>query len=64
MIDNNKLKPGRIVIDPLNRRVEVVRVEGEQVVVKLFGPYGATVSYPKSSLSDPEDVTLAIRNCV
>lgn len=44
------IKPGREVIDPLNRRVVVLSIEGDLVKVKLFGPYGATVCYPKSCL--------------
>lgn len=45
------LKPGREVLDPLNRHVIVQAVNvGGLVRVKLAGPYGATVYYPASSL--------------
>lgn len=45
------LKPGREVLDPQNRVVTIVRVEpGDAVVVRLKGPYGATVRLPASTL--------------
>jgi hypothetical protein len=43
-------KPGRIVLDPQGRRVEIIKVEGDDVTVKLGGSYGATVKLPRSTL--------------
>jgi hypothetical protein len=51
-------KPGRIVVDPLGRHVEVVRVErasGDTIApwveVRLPGPYGATARYSPTLLT-------------
>ena len=51
-----KIKPGRYVLDPMNRRVYVLSVDGDTVKVRLGGSYGATVDYPRSCLRpDPEE---------
>lgn len=50
------IKVGRYVIDPLNRRVLVIAVEGDSVKVRLGGSYGATVTYPRSCLRLEEEV--------
>jgi hypothetical protein len=53
-----RIKPGRYVLDPSNRRVYVLAVEGDNVKVRLGGSYGATVTYPRSVLRpDPEEGT-------
>lgn len=44
------LKPGREVLDPHNRVVTVVAVEGDAVTVRLAGPYGATMRLSRSML--------------
>lgn len=45
------LKPGRQVIDPLNRVVTIkARLPNGDVKVKLAGSYGATITYPASVL--------------
>ena len=55
------LKVGREYLDPHNRRVTLVElkrnVEGKYVmaIVKLAGPYGATVWYPVSMLREEVD---------
>jgi len=46
------IKPGRKCLDPLNRMVIVLSVNGTMVTVKLEGSYGATIIYPKSCLRD------------
>ena len=48
------LKAGRKALDPLNREVTVLRVEADLVTVRLAGPYGATVQYPRSVLRELE----------
>jgi len=56
------LKPGREVLDPHNRRIEVVSVtpdpSGDKardvVTCRLRGPYGATVTYTRSMLRPVE----------
>ena len=49
------IKLGRYVLDPLNRRVLVIKVEGDLITVRLGGSYGAHVRYPRSTLRpDPE----------
>lgn len=49
------LKPGRKVLDPLNREVTIVSVEGPLVFVRLAGSYQALVCYPVSVLLPLED---------
>jgi len=48
------VKPGREVLDPNNRRVYVLSVDGDQVTVRLGGSYGATVRYSRSMLRPVE----------
>lgn len=52
------IKPGRRVLDPQNRVVEVVSsgkdFAGEYVDVRLAGSYRATIRYPLSCLSPTE----------
>lgn len=50
-------KPGRMVLDPLNRVVEIVKTQGQDheggpliIHVRLAGSYGATIWYPRSML--------------
>lgn len=44
------IEPGRLALDPHNRRVTIVEVTPTHVVVKLAGPYGATYQLPASAL--------------
>lgn len=44
------LKPGREALDPLNRKVTVISKTGDDVKVRLPGPYGATCTYSASCL--------------
>lgn len=45
------LKVGREYLDPLNRVVTLIRGEVDgMVVVRLAGPYGATIFYPTTCL--------------
>jgi hypothetical protein len=46
------MKPGREMLDPLNRIVTVVGFKDGFVVVRLAGPYGATIQYPASVLRE------------
>lgn len=48
------MKPGQKVIDPWNREVTVLSVNGSIATVKLYGSYGATVQYPISCLRPSE----------
>ncbi len=56
------IKPGRYAIDPHGRRVSVLSIEPDAsgdkardtVTVKLAGPYGARLQFPRSTLR-PED---------
>ena len=43
-------KPGQTVVDPMNRHVTVVEVDGISVTVRLGGSYGATVRLPATAL--------------
>jgi hypothetical protein len=43
-------KPGDVVLDPMNRHVTIVSVEGISAVVRLVGSYGVTVRLPASVL--------------
>jgi hypothetical protein len=47
-------KPGREVLDPSNRRVYVLSVDGDSVTVRLGGSYGATARYSRSMLRPVE----------
>jgi len=47
-------KPGRDALDPQNRVVYIVSINGDTATVKLAGPYGAHVQLPVSSLRPPE----------
>lgn len=47
-------KPGRDALDPQNRVVYIVSINGNMATVKLAGPYGAHVQLPVSSLRSPE----------
>lgn len=53
------LKVGRQYLDPLNRVVTLIKTDSNGfVVVKLAGPYGATVCYPSFCLQAlPEELT-------
>lgn len=44
------MKPGREYLDPLNRIVVLIRLVNDLAIVKLTGPYGATIAYPQSVL--------------
>lgn len=44
------LKPGREYLDPLNRVVTLIQVVENMVMVRLAGPYAATIFYPPSCL--------------
>jgi hypothetical protein len=48
------VKPGREVLDPSNRRVYVLSVDGDQVTVRLGGTLGTTVRYSRSMLRPVE----------
>lgn len=50
-----KFKPGGEVLDPHNRRVYVLSVDGDTITVRLGGSYGATVRYSRSMLRPVED---------
>lgn len=43
-------KIGREYLDPLNRIVTLIAVVEDMVMVRLAGPYGATVFYPQSCM--------------
>lgn len=47
-------KPGRFVLDPQGRRVEIVKVEGDNITVKLYGSYAARVTLPRSTLRNDD----------
>ena len=57
------MKPGRDAIDPTGRTVRVVDVERDpsgdprrdMMIVKLRGPYAATVKYPRSVLKEIDE---------
>lgn len=45
-----RIKVGREVLDPLDRVVTIVDVTDDTATVRLHGPRGTTIRYPRSVL--------------